>query len=94
MLATLGIASGDDDIYVALANRIAKEPLFRFDWFIRTRTPSDLARRAHKLIGFVEREQRDIDERAADESAAPRVSRSRAIWDKEESISASKRVRA
>lgn len=95
MLAELGIGSGDDSVYEVLARRISEEPIFRLDWFIRTRTVSDLSRRANKLIGFVEREQREIDERAADRTAIPRQSRSRLIWDKQESMmSVSKKARS
>ncbi len=58
-LADIGYASGganEDAVFEALAARIAVEPAFRFDWFIRTRTPAELQRRASKLVALIERE--------------------------------------
>lgn len=47
---------GPDDVYEEIHAAILQEPLFRFDWFFKTRTPQELARRAHKLIGYLEKE--------------------------------------
>ncbi|KAL8100335.1 ISWI chromatin-remodeling complex ATPase CHR11-like isoform X2 [Apium graveolens] len=38
-------------------------PLFRFDWFVKSRTTSELARRCDALIRLVERENQEFDER-------------------------------
>ncbi|PIA61608.1 hypothetical protein AQUCO_00300848v1 [Aquilegia coerulea] len=38
-------------------------PLFRFDWFIKSRTTQELARRCDTLIRLVERENQEFDER-------------------------------
>lgn len=38
-------------------------PLFRFDWFVKSRTTQELARRCDTLIRLVERENQEFDER-------------------------------
>ncbi|WOG83380.1 hypothetical protein DCAR_0102555 [Daucus carota subsp. sativus] len=38
-------------------------PLFRFDWFVKSRTTLELARRCDALIRLVERENQEFDER-------------------------------
>ena len=35
--------------------------LFRFDWFIKSRTPKELSRRVETLINLVEKEFEDAD---------------------------------
>jgi SWI/SNF-related matrix-associated actin-dependent regulator of chromatin subfamily A member 5 len=47
---------GPDDVFDQIHHEIIREPIFRFNWFIKTRTPMELSRRAHKLIGFLEKE--------------------------------------
>lgn len=38
-------------------------PLFRFDWFVKSRTTQELARRCDTLIRLVEKENQEFDER-------------------------------
>ncbi|WOH15939.1 hypothetical protein DCAR_0935487 [Daucus carota subsp. sativus] len=38
-------------------------PLFRFDWFVKSRTTTELARRCDTLIRLVERENQEFEER-------------------------------
>uniref|UniRef100_A0A0D9ZUA9 Chromatin-remodeling complex ATPase n=1 Tax=Oryza glumipatula TaxID=40148 RepID=A0A0D9ZUA9_9ORYZ len=38
-------------------------PLFRFDWFVKSRTTQELARRCETLIRLVEKENQEYDER-------------------------------
>lgn len=47
---------GGWDVYEEIGRRAHSNPLFRFDWFMRTRTPQDLAGRAARLVSFVERD--------------------------------------
>jgi SWI/SNF-related matrix-associated actin-dependent regulator of chromatin subfamily A member 5 len=75
-LADIGVAT--PDAMEQLRSRILAAPQFRFDWFIKTRTTTDLARRCHKLVTFVEREQRESEERSE-----PVKSRSRSVWAKD-----------
>ena len=37
-------------------------PLFRFDWFVKSRTTQELARRCDTLIRLVEKENQEYDE--------------------------------
>lgn len=62
-LADIGYAR--EDAMEQLRERILTAPNFRFNWFIKTRTTTDLLRRCHKLISFIEREHREADEKAA-----------------------------
>lgn len=75
-LADIGVARLD--AMEMLRERILNAPQFRFDWFIKTRTVTDLQRRCHKLISFIEREQREMEERAE-----PPKARARAVWIKD-----------
>ncbi|PJF17788.1 hypothetical protein PSACC_02392 [Paramicrosporidium saccamoebae] len=85
-LASIGIAH--EDAANKLRESILHSPRFRFDWFLKTRTAGDLQRRCHKLISFIEREQREIDERAE-----PPKPRSRAVWIKDGNKRSAKRTR-
>ncbi|CAH2054831.1 unnamed protein product [Thlaspi arvense] len=38
-------------------------PLFRFDWFVKSRTSQELARRCDTLIRLIEKENQELDER-------------------------------
>eukprot|EP00775_Hariotina_reticulata_P010968 gene10968-11123_t len=53
-MAKLGYGSWDD-----LKAEIRKHWRFRFDWFFKSRTPQELARRAETLIRLIEKEQED-----------------------------------
>ncbi|KAG0362278.1 SNF2 family N-terminal domain-containing protein [Gamsiella multidivaricata] len=48
MLERLGY--GSDDVYDRIRDEIRKSPLFRFDWFLKSRTPLELQRRCAYLI--------------------------------------------
>jgi SWI/SNF-related matrix-associated actin-dependent regulator of chromatin subfamily A member 5 len=48
MLERLGY--GTDDVYDRIRDEIRKSPLFRFDWFLKSRTPLELQRRCAYLI--------------------------------------------
>ncbi|KAG0240833.1 hypothetical protein BGX31_001630 [Mortierella sp. GBA43] len=48
MLERLGY--GTDDVYDRLRDEIRRSPLFRFDWFLKSRTPLELQRRCAYLI--------------------------------------------
>ena len=43
-----------------LKYHIRSEPLFRFDWFLKSRTPVELKRRVETLIRTIERELEDV----------------------------------
>lgn len=45
-----------------LKSAFRTSPVFRFDWFVKSRTTQELARRCDTLIRLVERENQDLDE--------------------------------
>jgi SWI/SNF-related matrix-associated actin-dependent regulator of chromatin subfamily A member 5 len=54
-LAKYGVGKGDDT-YVRIKQEIGEFPAFRFDWFFKSRTSIELARRCTTLITLVEKE--------------------------------------
>ncbi|XP_047311709.1 ISWI chromatin-remodeling complex ATPase CHR11-like [Impatiens glandulifera] len=46
-----------------LKTALRKAPLFHFDWFIKSRSTQELARRCDTLIRLVEKENQEIDDR-------------------------------
>ncbi|KAJ8608174.1 hypothetical protein MRB53_039772 [Persea americana] len=48
-----------EDIYEILRNEIRDSPLFRFDWFIKSRTTTELARRCATLLNLIVKELED-----------------------------------
>ncbi len=51
---------GPDSVFEEIHREILLDPAFRFNWFIKTRTPIELSRRAHKLIGYLEKEDKEL----------------------------------
>jgi hypothetical protein len=47
---------GSDDIYEKIRTEIRRSPLFRFDWFIKSRSAVELNRRCQTLIMLIEKE--------------------------------------
>ncbi|KAJ7549555.1 hypothetical protein O6H91_07G058200 [Diphasiastrum complanatum] len=58
MVNRLGYGNWDE---VKAAFRMS--PLFRFDWFVKSRTPAELARRCDTLIRLIEKENQELDEK-------------------------------
>ncbi|KAL3692725.1 hypothetical protein R1sor_006376 [Riccia sorocarpa] len=58
MVHRLGYGNWDE-----LKAAFRMSPLFRFDWFVKSRTASELARRCDTLIRLVERENQELDEK-------------------------------
>ncbi|KAM7463046.1 hypothetical protein LguiA_031167 [Lonicera macranthoides] len=58
MIHKLGYGNWDE-----LKAAFRTSPLFRFDWFVKSRTTQELARRCDTLIRLVERENQEYDER-------------------------------
>ncbi|KAJ0963388.1 hypothetical protein J5N97_028510 [Dioscorea zingiberensis] len=57
MVHKLGYGNWDE---IKSAFRVS--PLFRFDWFVKSRTPQELARRCDMLIRLIEKENEKYDE--------------------------------
>lgn len=45
-----------DDIYERIKRDISEFPVFRFDWFFKSRSPQELQRRCTTLLGMIEKE--------------------------------------
>ncbi|XP_024022650.1 ISWI chromatin-remodeling complex ATPase CHR11 [Morus notabilis] len=58
MVNKLGYGNWDE-----LKAAFRTSPLFRFDWFVKSRTTQELARRCDTLIRLVEKENQEYDER-------------------------------
>lgn len=51
MIVTLErLGYGTDDVYDRIRDEIRKSPMFRFDWFLKSRTTLELSRRCAYLI--------------------------------------------
>jgi SWI/SNF-related matrix-associated actin-dependent regulator of chromatin subfamily A member 5 len=57
MVHKLGYGNWDE-----LKAAFRMSPLFRFDWFVKSRTTQELARRCDTLIRLVEKENQEYDE--------------------------------
>lgn len=67
------IGVGKEDVFFLLRERILASPMFRFDWFIKTRTVADIQRRCHKLVSFLERDDAKIALEKVDDSRRSRT---------------------
>jgi superfamily II DNA or RNA helicase len=76
-----GFSTDPAILYPEIHKAILKSPRFKFDFFLKTRTPGDLAKRSQKLISFLEKEAAEI---ANDADAAARKKRSanKEPWEK------------
>ena len=45
-----------DDVYERIKKDILEFPVFRFDWFFKSRSPQELQRRCNTLLGMIEKE--------------------------------------
>ncbi|XP_057313137.1 SWI/SNF-related matrix-associated actin-dependent regulator of chromatin subfamily A member 5-like [Hydractinia symbiolongicarpus] len=61
MLYKLGFER--ENVYEELRQAVRSAPLFRFDWFIKSRTAVELQRRCNTLITLIERENQEIEEK-------------------------------
>ncbi|XP_024526017.1 probable chromatin-remodeling complex ATPase chain isoform X2 [Selaginella moellendorffii] len=57
MIQRLGYGNWDE-----LKAAFRSSPLFRFDWFVKSRTPAELARRCDTLIRLIEKENQETEE--------------------------------
>jgi len=46
-----------DDVYECIKKDISEFPVFRFDWFLKSRSPQELQRRCNTLLGMIEKEE-------------------------------------
>eukprot|EP00042_Codosiga_hollandica_P043781 m.421015 g.421015 ORF g.421015 m.421015 type:complete len:1024 (+) comp56643_c0_seq2:174-3245(+) len=57
-----------ENAYDELRQRIRVAPQFRFDWFIKSRTATELQRRCNTLVSLIEKENDEIAEQQRSES--------------------------
>ncbi|VDB85302.1 unnamed protein product [Peniophora sp. CBMAI 1063] len=50
---------GLEDVYDRIKKDITEFPVFRFDWFFKSRSPQELQRRCNTLLGMIEKEQEE-----------------------------------
>ena len=55
-LHEFGYSTDATVLYPAIHKSILRSPRFKFDFFLKTRTPSDLSKRCQKLISLIEKE--------------------------------------
>ncbi|KAJ3001472.1 hypothetical protein HKX48_002851, partial [Thoreauomyces humboldtii] len=68
LLVTLErLGYGSDDVYERILHEVKTSPLFRFDWFIKSRTVVEIQRRCTSLVTLVTKEAADASERAVEE---------------------------
>jgi SWI/SNF-related matrix-associated actin-dependent regulator of chromatin subfamily A member 5 len=62
-----------EDVYERIKKDITEFPVFRFDWFFKSRSPQELQRRCNTLLGMIEKEA----EQKKEEEAKAKGSRSK-----------------
>jgi SWI/SNF-related matrix-associated actin-dependent regulator of chromatin subfamily A member 5 len=60
-----------EDVYERIKRDITEFPVFRFDWFFKSRSPQELARRCTTLLSMIEKEA-DVDDTAKKPSTTSR----------------------
>ncbi|KAI8145196.1 SNF2 family N-terminal domain-containing protein [Fennellomyces sp. T-0311] len=58
---------GTENVYDHIRREIKDSAMFRFDWFLKSRTSQEIARRCNTLIGLIQKENAEFEERSQDE---------------------------
>ncbi|KAI7880433.1 SWI/SNF-related matrix-associated actin-dependent regulator of chromatin subfamily A member 5-like protein [Lichtheimia hyalospora FSU 10163] len=58
---------GTENVYDNIRREIKQSPMFRFNWFLKSRTSQEIARRCNTLIGLVQKENAELEERSQEE---------------------------
>ena len=53
---------GTENVYDHIRAEIKQSPLFRFDWFLKSRTSQEIARRCNTLISLIQKENVEFEE--------------------------------
>ncbi|KAG8713692.1 hypothetical protein FRC08_012938 [Ceratobasidium sp. 394] len=64
---------GAEDVYDRIKKDILEFPVFRFDWFIKSRTPQEIGRRCTTLLGMIAKEYGVDNGAAGDDDDAPKA---------------------
>ncbi|KAJ1930665.1 chromatin remodeling complex Adenosinetriphosphatase [Tieghemiomyces parasiticus] len=57
LVSLVRLGYGRDDVYDLMHAEIRQSPLFKFDWFLKSRTPSELQRRCNTLIHMLQKDK-------------------------------------
>ncbi|TPX32545.1 hypothetical protein SmJEL517_g04395 [Synchytrium microbalum] len=60
---------GTDDAYEKIKQELKKSPMFRFDWFVKSRTVAEVQRRCGSLITMIQKELDEPNKAGGDASA-------------------------
>ncbi|KAI7863815.1 SNF2 family N-terminal domain-containing protein [Spinellus fusiger] len=61
---------GTENVYDHIRSEIKSSLLFRFDWFFKSRTSQEIARRCNTLIGLIQKENLESEEQDQEEKKA------------------------
>jgi SWI/SNF-related matrix-associated actin-dependent regulator of chromatin subfamily A member 5 len=61
-----------DDVYERIKKDISEFPVFRFDWFFKSRSPQELQRRCNTLLGMIEKEAEQEEMRSKSGASSSR----------------------
>ena len=64
---------GRENVYELIKRDISEFPVFRFDWFFKSRSPQELQRRCNTLLGLLEKEA-EAAERQKEEATKAKLS--------------------
>lgn len=53
---------GTENVYDKIRQEIKNSPLFRFDWFLKSRTSQEISRRCNTLISLIQKENAELEE--------------------------------
>ncbi|KAJ1648305.1 chromatin remodeling complex Adenosinetriphosphatase, partial [Dispira simplex] len=62
-----------EDVYERLHTEVRKSPLFKFDWFFKSRTPAELQRRCNTLIMMLQKGKSDPDDDVVGNQEKPKA---------------------
>ncbi|KAI6693106.1 ISWI chromatin-remodeling complex ATPase CHR11 isoform X2 [Syzygium oleosum] len=82
MVHKLGYGNWDE-----LKAAFRTSPLFRFDWFVKSRTTQELARRCDTLIRLVEKENQEYDERERQARKEKKLAKSQSMTPSKRAVS-------
>ncbi|KAI0304101.1 SNF2 family N-terminal domain-containing protein [Russula brevipes] len=68
-----------DDVYERIKKDISEFPVFRFDWFFKSRSPQELQRRCNTLLGMIEKEAEQEEVRTKSGGSSSRGKQKRVI---------------
>ncbi|KAM3588764.1 chromatin remodeling complex Adenosinetriphosphatase [Umbelopsis sp. WA50703] len=58
---------GTENVYDKIRQEIKGSPLFRFDWFLKSRTSQEISRRCNTLISLIQKENAEEEEETREE---------------------------